>query len=340
MDLRPRFDAAARAFLPAIEAVLEAVPREGCPAGSTLPAMCAYHLGTGGKRIRALVPLLVAEDLGADPGALVPFGAACEMLHNATLVHDDLQDGDAVRRGQPTVWRRYGEAQAVNLGDAMFYLALLCLDRLTATPERRAQAAHLLLLETLRVIDGQEREFALKIPGLPTMDDYVRMVEGKTSGLFALPMQGAALLCEAPAQVQAALGEAARHLGVLFQIQDDVLDLYGEKGRDGRGSDLGEGKRSVLVVHALTHAGEADAAWLAALLGAPRKAVTPANAALAADLFRRTGSLTYAIDRIEERRGCAARALAPWPRLSGLADGLCDLSLEPIRGILAREGRS
>ena len=82
-----------------------------------------------------------------------------------------------------------------------------------------------------------------------------------------------------------------------------------------------------------------SSAWLAALLGSPREAFTPADAARAADLFRRTGSLAFAIDRIEERRGRAARALAPWPRLAGLADGLCDLSLEPIRGILAREDR-
>ena len=339
MDLRPRFDAAARAFLPAIEAVLAEVPAATCPAGSTLPRMCAYHLGTGGKRIRALVPLLVAEDLGADPAALVPFGAACEMLHNATLVHDDLQDGDEVRRGQPTVWRHFGRAQAVNLGDAMFYFAVLCVERLEVEPERRAAVSRLLLVETLRVIDGQEREFGMKGAVFPGMDAYVRMVEGKTSGLFALPMRGAALLCGAPPEVEAALGEAARHLGVLFQIQDDVLDLYGEKGRGERGSDLAEGKRSALAVHAMAHAGAADAAWLAELLDAPREAFAPADADRAAALFRAAGSLAFALDRIEERRALATAALAPWPALAALAGGLCDLSLQPIRGVLAEEGR-
>ncbi|MBN1336664.1 MAG: polyprenyl synthetase family protein [Deltaproteobacteria bacterium] len=339
MDLRPRFDATTQAFLPAIEAVLDAVPRESCPPGSTLPEMCAYHLGTGGKRIRALVPLLVAQDLGTDPADLVPFGAACEMLHNATLVHDDLQDGDTVRRGEPTVWRRFGEAQAVNLGDAMFYFALLCLDRLAFPPERRARVARLLLVETLRVIDGQEREFALKTLEAPTLEAYTRMVEGKTSGLFVLPLQGAALLCGAPAEVESALCEAARHLGVLFQIQDDVLDLYGEKGRGERGSDLAEGKRSVLVLHALAHAPVPDAAWLTALLDAPREAFTPAHAARAAELFRSSGSLAFAIDGIRARRERARAALARWPALAELAEGLCDLSLGPIHGILLEEGR-
>jgi len=296
--------------------------------------MCAYHLGTGGKRIRALVPLLVAEDLGEEPAALVAFGAACEMLHNATLVHDDLQDGDAVRRGQPTVWRRFGAAQAVNLGDAMFYLALLCLDRLPAPPERRARVARLLLLETLRVIDGQEREFALKNAGVPTAEAYDAMVEGKTSGLFALPMQGAALLCGAPAEVVEALGEAARHLGVLFQVQDDILDLYGEKGRGTRGSDLAEGKRSALAIHALAHADPPEAAWLADLLAAPREAFTPEDADRAAHLFRLAGSLAFAVERMAGRRERAVAALAPWPALATLADGLCTLTLEPIRGVL------
>ena len=124
---------------------------------------------------------------------MLPFGAACEMIHNATLVHDDLQDGDELRRGRPTVWRQYGMPQAINLGDAMFYYAVLLTQHTELSPARRDALITSVLNETLRVIDGQEQEFQLKVNGRPTMQAYLSMVEGKTSGLFALPIGGARL---------------------------------------------------------------------------------------------------------------------------------------------------
>src|SRR5690606_5165969 len=131
------------------------------------------------------------------------------------LVHDDLQDGDMVRRGRMTVWNRYGVPQAINLGDAMFYFAVLLCQRLDVPAARREAMSRRLLVETLRVIDGQEREFMMKDQEGLTLDDYFTMVEGKTSGLFALPMAGAAELCGADERQLADLAEASRHLGVL-----------------------------------------------------------------------------------------------------------------------------
>ncbi|MBM4320392.1 MAG: polyprenyl synthetase family protein, partial [Deltaproteobacteria bacterium] len=133
-DTARRFAELGQQHLPAILRLIDEVVAGSCPSGSTLVPMCGYHLQTGGKRLRALLPLLVAEALGRDPAGLVPFGAACEMLHNATLVHDDVQDGDEMRRGQPTVWRRYGLARALDLGDAMFYFTLLLVQRLAVPP--------------------------------------------------------------------------------------------------------------------------------------------------------------------------------------------------------------
>lgn len=124
------------------------------PQGSLLPEMCSYHLATGGKRLRALLPLLAAERLGTDPARLRPFAAACEMLHNATLVHDDLQDGDTMRRGHPTVWKRWSAAQAINLGDAMFYWAFAVLSRLEVSATLRWEIVELLVRGMLQVTDG------------------------------------------------------------------------------------------------------------------------------------------------------------------------------------------
>jgi len=300
--------------------------------------MCDYHMETGGKRLRALLPLLVGEALGVEARRMVPFGAACEMLHNATLVHDDLQDGDMFRRGRMTVWNRYGMPQAVNLGDAMFYFAVLLTQRLDAPALRREQATRLLVSETLRVIDGQEREFHLKGKPQVSLEDYFTMVEGKTSGLFALPMAGAATLCDAEEVLCLGLAEAARHMGVLFQIQDDTLDLYGDKGREQRGSDIAEGKRSALVVHALATAGASDAAWLRELLDRDRAATSQAEIDRAIELLARVGSLRFALDEMARRKALALAvpAIEARPELQALVRGMCDLFMKPIEPLFDR----
>ena len=178
-DVKRTLEQLGAEHLPAILGLIEEIVVEGAPAGSSLPEMTSYHMSTGGKRLRALLPLAVAESLGRPARDLVPFGAACELLHNATLVHDDLQDGDTIRRDQPTIWVKYGEARAINLGDAMLYYTLMLVDALDAPVETRHRASNRVLKETLRVIDGQEREFLLKELGDPSPEDYIRMVEGK-----------------------------------------------------------------------------------------------------------------------------------------------------------------
>jgi len=337
--IRHRFRELRKAHLADIRELIDDVLREATPDRSSLTEMCAYHMESGGKRLRALLPLVVAEALGADPATLVPFGAACEMLHNATLVHDDLQDGDRLRRGVETVWHHFGVPQAINLGDAMFYYTLELVHRLQVPLGRRDAVARRVLRETLRVIDGQEREFSLRGNERITLADYFAMVEGKTSGLFALPMAGAATLCGASSQVVQGLQEAARHMGVLFQIQDDVLDLYGEKGRDSRGSDIREGKRSILVVHALEHATPERAAWLREVLDRDRGATTEEDIGRVIDLFAETGSLGFALGEIAQRRERARQVmrLLGHEQLALVVAAMCDLFLEPIQPVIARQ---
>ncbi|MBA2664447.1 MAG: polyprenyl synthetase family protein [Bradymonadaceae bacterium] len=320
-------------------ALIEETVAEHSPPGSSLVPMCGYHFSTGGKRLRAMLPLLVADALEVDPGRLVPFAAACEMIHNATLVHDDLQDGDRIRRGQETVWAHYGAARAINLGDAMLYFAILLVERLDAPPERRLATVARLARDVIRVVDGQEREFLLKEAKIPTLAEYFTMVEGKTSGLFALPAAGAAELCEADPALVDALSKAATDLGVIFQIQDDVLDLYGDKGRGERGSDIGEGKISALVVHCLQHAPQDQARWLRELLVAGREQVMAADIERASALFIEAGSLDFALAEIGRRKSAATAypALAAHPRLANLVAQMATLFVEPIEQIYAPE---
>ena len=323
-------------YLPEVLSLIDDVVREAGLAASGLAEMSRYHFQTGGKRLRALLPLLVADCLGEDPARALPMGAACEMLHNATLVHDDVQDGDEARRGHETVWRRFGVARAINLGDAMFYLTLLLAQRAPVAAERREALARRILMETLRVIDGQEQEFALRADARPSLARYFDMVEAKTARFFVLGMAGSAEMLGRQAGVVEGLTEAARQLGILFQIQDDVLDLYGDKGRDQRGSDIAEGKRSILAVHALENAPPDDARWLREVLDEDRADTSPADVERAEALFGRLGSLPYAVREMHARRQAAVAAIEALeqPGLAAMTQGLSETVLEPIRGLV------
>lgn len=329
-----RLDFMRRRRLPEVLALFEEAVRDAGLAGSTLADMCRYQLGTGGKRLRALLPLLVADCLGEDPGKTVAVGAACEMLHNATLVHDDVQDGDESRRGQETVWRRFGVARAINLGDAMFYLTLLLARRAPAPVELREALARRILVETLKIIDGQEQDFALRTNPRPTLAQYFTMVEAKTARLFVLAMSGSAEVLGQGSRVVRGLGEAARQVGILFQIQDDLLDLYGNKGRDRRGSDIAEGKMSVLAVHALENAPPGDARRLRAVLDKDRTETSPEDVEEVAGLFDRAGSLSFAVREMHDRRRAALAAVPGQRNLSALVQGISETVLDPIRGLV------
>lgn len=299
---------------------------------SRLLEMCDYHLETGGKRLRAILPLAVAEALETPPRKLYPFAAACELLHNATLVHDDLQDGDELRRGALSVWREFGAEDAINLGDAMLYWPLLALQRLEVSDSLHRRCVGRFVRQTLAVIDGQQHEFELREADRPSREDYLRMVEGKTASLFTLTAAGAAELVGASARRVDALESAATHLGILFQIQDDVLDLYGDKGRGERGGDIREGKISVLVVDFIERAPSKKGRRLRRLLRTDREEVSSADVDEVAEMFRRTGSLEAALDRIEARRKAAVETsgLADHAPLRGLVSNLAELFTAPI----------
>lgn len=334
-DLKSNFELLHRKWWPSIRSLTDEVVRASTSEGTLLREMSNYHLETGGKHLRAILPLLIAEALGADPGRVVPFGAACEMLHNASLIHDDLQDGDEVRRGQPTVWKKYGTAQAINLGDAMIAQTILLMQRLEVPAPLRERATSRVLLEMLRVIEGQVQELELKTRTDVSLTDYMRMVEGKTARLFSLPMNGAALLCGVSEEVQAGLTEAAGHIGVLFQIQDDILDIYGVKGRNVSGSDIGEGKRSVLVVHCLEKSSREDATWLKGVLDKPRDQTAAEDIAGVMAMFERTASLAFAREELARRKTAALEvpALADFPILLEVLGEACDMFLKPMASI-------
>jgi geranylgeranyl pyrophosphate synthase len=294
--------------------------------------MVQEHLSTGGKRMRARLSLAAAAALGASREAAAPWAAAVELLHNATLVHDDIQDGDLIRRGQPTVWVRHGVPQAINAGDLLLMLPFLALADLDAPGSVRWELSRALADHAARTVRGQSEELDLLPGGHLDRAAYSRSVRGKTGALFALPVEGAALVAGLSAAEAAALGEAFVELGVLFQLQDDVLDLYGDKGRGAPGADLKEGKVSALVVAHLERVPE-DRAWLLNLLRAPRDLTPQREVEEAIRRFRASGALHDVLDEIHAitERVRLDPHRAELPALHSLALELASAATAPIR---------
>lgn len=330
-------NATAEHCLPEIEAALERFLKRSEAQGIRFNSeMTRYHLASGGKRLRALMPCWVFEACGKDPLAAINMGAALEMVHNATLVHDDLQDGDVMRRGFPTVWKKWSPAQAINCGDAMFHFAL---EILLEQPLESSVARNLtrrFIRGVVQVIEGQAQEFLLKDEELPTTQRYLEVVEGKTAALIATSLSIAAQALEKDASVVADVERAGMDLGVLFQMQDDVLDVYGDKGRDQKATDVAEGKISILVAQCLEVAKPQDQKRLLEILRKPREQTSAQEIAEAVAIFDRYETLSLVLKRIAELRSRIANLSIKTtePRLHQLLTELGEIFLKPIAHLL------
>ncbi len=288
-------------------------------AHGTLGAIVREHLDGGGKRVRMRLALECAAALGVDPRMAVPVAVACELLHNATLIHDDLQDGDVVRRGRPTVWSLHGSAQAINAGDLLLILPTLALLELS-TSSTRAQLCGVLARRAAATACGQAQELAMLATETLDWASYEAAAVGKTGQILAIPFEAAAVLAGLDADAARAVGDEAARLGLAYQVADDVLDLYGDKGRDAAGNDLREGKVSALVALHLARAPH-DRDDLLALLRRERADVGADDVAAWAARFDASGARADAIE--QARQACADLRLPPQARgLQALIHGL------------------
>ncbi|HMV69829.1 MAG TPA: polyprenyl synthetase family protein [Myxococcota bacterium] len=313
----------------------------GDPERGHCARMAGEHLESGGKRLRARLALEATVALGGDPSRAVGWAAACELMHNASLIHDDLQDEDAVRRGRPAVWKRYGKGQAINAGDLLLMLPFQAVAACLASPAVRWSLADCLSRHGATTARGQADEMALR--GAVRIDDaaYVAAAAGKTSGLFGMPVEGAALLAGRSKAAAERLARPFAELGLLYQLQDDVIDLFGDKGREARGADLREGKVSALVV-AHVHLHPEDRDWLVDLLRTPRADTDPAEVDRAVERFLRGGALAMTLARIDAlARVTDGPELRRLPGLRRVAERLRDRFLQPllpVRELLALGG--
>jgi len=224
-------------------------------------------LDRGGKRWRPSLFLLVVEALGGDPKELLDYAVIPEVVHNGTIMIDDVEDDSELRRGKPCTHKLFGVDIAINAGNTMYYLALLPLiknrDKLSA--EKLSWIYEIYLREMIHISLGQGTDIAWH-RGLANADEvtetqYLQMCADKTGTLARMAAKIAAVLCDASEDTVERLGRFAETIGIAFQIQDDILDLssseFAEK-KGGRGQDITEGKRSLIVIRTLEKATPKD----------------------------------------------------------------------------------
>ncbi|MDD4279262.1 polyprenyl synthetase family protein [Candidatus Sumerlaeota bacterium] len=290
------FDSALRTFLSSsISPYGESVDKL-----KNLDDAVAYALGIDseakpGKHIRPMLCLLCSHFLGNTSGDAMPFALAIEIMHNFTLVHDDIEDQDDWRRGRPSVWKKHGFDQGINIGDFMQNLVYRCLLQ-SQTTLSIAQTLRLCQLMTNTIemtIRGQTLDMNARKQQIK-MDEYMKIVTYKTGYCLAAPLVAGAIIAGADETTQATLTQIGLALGPLFQIRDDVIDLTANKGRAEIGSDIREGKRSVLVAIACDRAPQTQTQKLLQILDTPRMENTTDEILWCRDLFDQCGAFEQA----------------------------------------------
>ena len=224
-------------------------------------------LDRGGKRWRPALFLLIIEALGKNPKEFLDFAIIPEVVHNGTIIVDDVEDSSEMRRGKPCTYRIYGIDIAINVGNAMYYMPLITLmkhqDRISK--EKLSRLYEIYVQEMINLSFGQAMDIAWH-KGLANADqinveNYMQMCAYKTGTLARMAARMAAVLADADEKLVEKLGRFAEAIGVAFQVQDDILDLtspeFAEK-KGGRGQDITEGKRSLMVIYTLKNASEED----------------------------------------------------------------------------------
>ena len=269
-----------------------------------------YHLDTGGKRIRPVLAIVTCESLSGSVNQVLPFAAACEILHNWLLIHDDIEDGDQVRRNKPSVWAKYGLAHGVNIGDYMtqkVYELILSSKEYDVDNETVFQLLKAMVNTAVKTAEGQTQEINLRNNDNPTEQEYMEMITNKTAYYMTVPVIGGALIAKRNDLVDKII-EFGKLAGPAFQIADDLLDLTKGKGRNEIGRDIKEGKRSLLVIHCLNNCEEKDK--LLEILNKHVEATSDDEVLFVKQLFEKHGSVEYAKNKADDLLNKAKQAVS------------------------------
>jgi geranylgeranyl diphosphate synthase type I len=281
--------------------------------------MVRYHLGLEredgprGKRMRPLLGLLAYTSIAGDHRAALPGAAAVELGHNFSLVHDDIEDGDAERRGRPTLWALHGVPQAINTGDLIFSLSRVALHRLSDLGFSDAKVLRLMRLydETCVLLcEGQYLDIASSASDRPmSVERYFDMIGRKTAALIAASIEAGALLATDDEEVVDGYRRFGWSLGIAFQVNDDLLGIWGDHDSTGKEhTDLARHKKTLPVLYALEHADSADRGRLTELYLARDLAPDEVDEIIA--ILERAGAREYTRGEARRHRDDALEALA------------------------------
>ena len=289
------------AIPPEIETELQRqVDRLNSPRTKIFHEMLTYHMGwTGegagaearGKRIRPLMVLFTASSCGTDWKLALPAAAAVELVHNFSLVHDDIQDNSPKRRGRLTVWKKWDMPQAINVGDALFVISNQAMMDLAKnySAEKVICAASVLHNTCLNLTRGQFLDMSYENRDNLTIEDYWPMIEGKTAALISACTQIGAILGNTDDSTVEQFRIFGRDLGLAFQVQDDILGIWGDEMLTGKSaaSDLVEGKNSLPVLYGLSKHDRFAKRWA-------ESAISPSEVAEVAKMLADEGAYEFA----------------------------------------------
>lgn len=295
-----------------------------------------YHLGyvdasgqpgstDGGKMIRGAMVLLSARAAAAEANLAIPAAVAVELIHHHSLLHDDIIDSDEVRRHRPAAWTVFGAPAAILAGDALAALAMTV--ALDGTPQpQTAPVAASIAAATSSMLAGQAADIAFETAAIISLDECRQMVADKTGALLACAASVGALAAGAPNDLVASLAEFGAHLGMAFQLIDDLLGIWGAAERTGKpvANDLAARKKSLPVVAALA-AGGPDAARLAEIY-AYDGALDATALAAAAQAIDATGARSWAQTEADRETAAALAILADLPIDDGVRSDLAALT--------------
>jgi octaprenyl-diphosphate synthase len=286
-------------------AVEQELGRDAASSVSTITEIAEYLREGGGKRIRPSLLLLSAHQLDFFGHSAIRLGAVVEMVHTATLVHDDIIDGADIRRGRPSANTTWGNEKCVLAGDWLYMQAFK-----VALEERNLRVLDLLINLTQQMVEGELLQIQ-KLGKMVSEAEYYDLIFRKTACLFSISMRLGAVLAGATEAEESSLGAFGRAVGLAFQIVDDVLDLTATEEVLGKpvASDLREGKATLAVVHAADHGTASDRKAIRRVLD--DRSFENVSRQQIREILVRNGSVEYAMAAADRYAEQSRQALAP-----------------------------
>ncbi len=271
------------------------------------------HPNVSGKKVRPLLMALVGKAITGGYEHVLPAGAALELTHNFTLLHDDVMDKSELRRHRPAVWTRWGSAQAINAGDGLYALAFLAMGRLRrgdVRPAKVARAYEALAAACLATAEGQILDIDFETRDRVTPDEYITMISHKSGALIEAATKIGALLSTDDENVINSYAKFGRNLGIGFQIWDDYLGVWGDEASTGKSatSDIREKKKSHPILLAFERASDEDRATLSRIYA--QDALSDADLEAVLAILERVGARQRCAEIAEEYYELALAHLA------------------------------